>query len=574
MKKKFFVKNFFMFVFPILIPIIILGSLSIVITQNYIVDEIHKSNQVSLRQTRETFELIYKQMNTLDLTFTGDTTLRGEVREALAQEDLVSLFPSDVYHIQTLLDSMVNSNANIHSIYLYMENDHGNFLSAPVGHARLSNASDTEWFDMMEQASLYAKNWTARREAKRYRAFGDKVTLISLFRRFDNNRGIIVLNLRENHLRSLLDNSISYPEQSLLVFDGDSNLILSNTGSLYENITYDQLNSGLYHTDNIIISSVSVFNNWKYVSIIPKSTVEKTPRTLLRITVTLIILSGMVGTALTYFLTRRNYKLLLDIVSIVEKAELGDPLPDIHYDSSDQYNQIVNNILKMFIEKSNLKLELSEKKYQMESLEFRALQSQINPHFLNNTLHAIYWEAFKLTKSPNSATMMLEDLAEILEYAFGDPRESVTVQEEVTYTKNYLKILNYRYQGKFQTLWQVRPDTLALPIKKLILQPLVENSIYHGIKEQSGQGCIKIKSYIRSGNLWLTVIDNGVGMDKETLKKTREDLLFQGERGQHIGLNNTYRRLLLLYGEDCSFIIRSKQGLGTVVTVKIPLDRL
>ena len=219
-------------------------------------------------------------------------------------------------------------------------------------------------------------------------------------------------------------------------------------------------------------------------------------------------------------------------------------------------------------------MQLSERKYRMKVLELLALQSQINPHFLYNTLHTISWKSIAITKKPNEISGMIDNLSTILKYVLSNSNEMVTLDEEIYYTMCYVNIQSVRYRNRFRVKWTYDDDNLAeIMIMKLIFQPLIENSIYHGIKEKEGEGVISVR-LVRDGSflkIWL--IDNGLGMTRERLDEIREMLKPEKDtiKSDHIGLYNVNKRLLLTYGDSYRIRIKSAYGRGTAIFIKFPL---
>ncbi len=237
----------------------------------------------------------------------------------------------------------------------------------------------------------------------------------------------------------------------------------------------------------------------------------------------------------------------------------------------DEYGYIQQNILKTFLEQSYLKMQLSEKRYRMQSMELLALQSQINPHFLYNTLDTLNWISIRLNGHPNQISTLLESLSSILRYSLGHPNETATLAEEIANTRCYVTIQKVRYANKFDLFWEYDEDAGGLQLMKLLLQPLVENSLYHGIKVKKEGGLIKIRIHRCRDTLHIAVIDNGVGIQPERLAELRQEMSEEGEYSAKIGLCSTAKRLSLFYGGRAGLRILSRPGLGTAVKMELPL---
>jgi len=310
----------------------------------------------------------------------------------------------------------------------------------------------------------------------------------------------------------------------------------------------------------------------EYISIIPQKTLYRIPSSLSLFTFILLIISLLLGLALAYSLTRKNHSYLYNIITIIDSAECGKPLPSYPDRIKDEYGYIIHNILKTFIEQSYLKIQLSEREYKMQTLELLALQSQMNPHFLFNTLNAIYLEALNLTGEPNKVNDMLENLTDILEYSLTSPKEFVRLEEEIKYTKSYIKIQKIRYGDKFCIKWDYDENFCDVDVVKFILQPLIENSIIHGIRGKKGKGGIKIKIYKRNQQLYISVIDNGLGIAPENLVKIHKKLSADNDFSAHIGLYNTNKRLKIAYKNEYYLKIKSKLNFGTLVQIRLPIQ--
>ena len=199
--------------------------------------------------------------------------------------------------------------------------------------------------------------------------------------------------------------------------------------------------------------------------------------------------------------------------------------------------------------------------------ELKALQAQINPHFLYNTLDSIIWMA-EWGKT-QEVVQMTSSLARLLRRSISNEREVVTVAEEVEYTQDYLTIQKMRYKDKLEYEILVDQEISQEGIVKLILQPLVENAIYHGIKYKEGKGMIRIRGFRQEDRIVLQVEDDGSGMDEETLTHIFEKHT-KDTKSNGVGLKNVNERLQLYYGTEYGLKYESKIGEGTTATVILP----
>ena len=199
--------------------------------------------------------------------------------------------------------------------------------------------------------------------------------------------------------------------------------------------------------------------------------------------------------------------------------------------------------------------------------ELKALQSQINPHFLYNTLDSIIWMAEG--KKYEEVVLMTASLARLLRQSISNEDEVVPISREVEYAKGYLTIQKMRYKDKLEFQIDVEPSILNIPLIKLVLQPIIENAIYHGLKYKESKGLLLVKGFMKDGNAVLKVIDDGVGMDEETLAHIY-DRHKVNYHSNGVGVYNVQKRLKLYYGENYGITYESEQGVGTTATITIP----
>lgn len=221
----------------------------------------------------------------------------------------------------------------------------------------------------------------------------------------------------------------------------------------------------------------------------------------------------------------------------------------------DRINTLVNQVYQQ---------ELAQK-----NAEIEALQAQINPHFLYNTLDTIIW--LVETGKNEQAVEMVTSLSNFFRSSLSQGRDIITLGEEEIHVRSYLEIQQVRYRDILRYEIHVQPELRGCVLPKLTLQPLVENALYHGIKLRRGLGCILVDAAQEDDRVRITVRDDGAGMPPERLQQLRQSLDTEEQVG--FGLRTVYRRLRLLYGEQCSMELESEPGAGTTVTLRFPIRK-
>jgi two-component system sensor histidine kinase YesM len=229
---------------------------------------------------------------------------------------------------------------------------------------------------------------------------------------------------------------------------------------------------------------------------------------------------------------------------------------------SETFNQMAENI-NILVQK------VYEEHLMKREAELKSLQMQINPHFLYNTLETINWMA--RVHGTEDIGIMVKSLGDLMRATIND-KDYVMLADEINSLNNYLKIQKYRYGNKFEAGFEIDPNTKKLYVPKLILQPLVENAIYHGIEPSIEKGVIQIKTMLDNKELIITVYDSGIGMTHDTISRVLDINSKEDNFTSHsIGLQNVIRRIKTLFGDDYGLEIHSELGEWTRIIVRLPV---
>ena len=252
----------------------------------------------------------------------------------------------------------------------------------------------------------------------------------------------------------------------------------------------------------------------------------------------------------------------------MKKVQEGDfSVSDVVVDSKNEIGSLTKSFDVMTHRIHELMEQNVHEQEEKRKSELKALQSQINPHFLYNTLDSIIWMAEG--KKNEEVVLMTASLARLLRQSISNEDEVVPIANEVEYARGYLTIQKMRYKDKLEFQLEVDSSILYIPLIKLVLQPIIENAIYHGLKYKESKGLLIVKGFMKDGNAVLQVIDDGVGMDEETLAHIY-DKHKVNYHSNGVGVYNVQKRLKLYYGEDYGITYTSELGKGTTATITIP----
>lgn len=272
---------------------------------------------------------------------------------------------------------------------------------------------------------------------------------------------------------------------------------------------------------------------------------------------------------LTVMIVTGIIKPIRELSQATEKISQGDFSVRVQVDTDDEVAVLADgvNIMTESIEQFVDKIKEDERK--MHRADLRLLQEQINPHFLYNTLDTIVW--LIEGNDPDKAVNMVMALSEFFRLVLSKGKEYITIQEEELHIKSYLEIQQVRYRDIMDYEICIAPELYQYKILKLTLQPLVENSLYHGIKYKRAKGKITVVGAMADGNIHFKVQDDGVGMEKEELENLSKEIMKPcKDTGKGFGLANVNERIRMNFGAEYGMTIHSERGKGTCVEIVIP----
>jgi two-component system sensor histidine kinase YesM len=272
---------------------------------------------------------------------------------------------------------------------------------------------------------------------------------------------------------------------------------------------------------------------------------------------------------LTMMIVAGIIKPIQELSQVTRQISQGDFSARARTDTHDEVAQLADSVNSMTESLEELVGKIKEDERKMRHADLRLLQEQINPHFLYNTLDTIVWliEGHASDKAVN----MVVSLSEFFRLVLSKGREYITIQEEEMHIKSYLEIQQVRYRDILEYRIDIAPELYRYKILKLTLQPLVENSLYHGIKYKRAKGVIVVTGKLQGDTVVFQVQDNGVGMEKEELDNLCSEIVKPcQDTGKGFGLANVNERIRMNFGPEFGMKIESAPGAGTCVEVVIP----
>ncbi len=393
--------------------------------------------------------------------------------------------------------------------------------------------------------------------------------------------GVFFIDLNYKLLRDLCEqNSLGLNSYVFIVDEAGNIIYHPKQQLLFRNLTKERIEEVLTCEQDSFIAregdssklytiSKSEETGWSVVGVVSLDSLLpgwKDTQTIYLIVAVVLLLFGLLLTFVLVGAITKPLKTLAEHMQEVEKSDFkGASMERIPYREIEALHSAFNVMTSRI---HQLMEQNIEEQRQKRKSELRALRSQINPHFLYNTLDSIIWMAEG--GKNKEAVMMTSSLARLLRQSISNDEEMIPLKKEIDYTKSYLTIQKMRYKDKLEFVIDVDPLIQNERVVNLIIQPIVENAIYHGIKPKCGKGLIQITGRIWENDIILEVIDDGVGISKEGLDhifdRSRER---ENEKGSGVGVYNVHLRLKLYYGEAYGLSIESTEGVGTKVTMRL-----
>ncbi|MDF2613979.1 MAG: proteinhistidine kinase [Clostridia bacterium] len=277
-----------------------------------------------------------------------------------------------------------------------------------------------------------------------------------------------------------------------------------------------------------------------------------------------ILICILVSPIVVHILTRP----LNEIVEVMKKVQQGNTSARVLVRKKDEFGFIASHF-NMTLDKLNGLYETNlEKQNRLRLSELKALQAQINPHFLYNTLDSIKWLA-KLN-GVNDIGIMVSQLGRLLKNSIHNQNDSIQIRDEVALAESYLAIQKIRYGDKFEAEIHVDENIMPCVVPKFIIQPLVENAIIHGIENKIGKAKLMIRGTRKNDLIIFEIIDDGVGINEEKLVTLNQRAEENEESKGSIGITNVDKRIKLYYGEEYGLNIISLENVGTITRITIP----
>ncbi|NJD03739.1 MAG: hypothetical protein FIA99_14345 [Ruminiclostridium sp.] len=572
------IKNFLLILLLIILPIAIT---SLIIYKNMyavVEEEISTININSLNRVKDVTDAIFQDLDRI----ATEISIIPEVNSFLRSSE--ELYDSEEAYkkIHDYLNTFALIYSYIDSINVFSTKN--NYVISNISSGYIDNFRDRSLYDIYMQRADNSP-WIQFRSKNNIYPY--QISLIRPAHIYGKDKlGAVVVNVNVDELGKLinrtdetLDTIIIVNEYDTVIYSSEKSLISRNIKDEkrfsiipWENTKYSDIIK--INDQNCIVSILkSSYQSWKYISVLPVSGFSQKQEKVRDFILEILFIGILAAFFISLLISVKTFEPIRKIMYIMSNpVEWSSGRGAKEKGNANEIRDIAGNIIKTIYSNNQLKAELQDQLYMLNKAQLTALQTQITPHFLYNTLDTIKWMAVKLTNGRNDVSDVITCLSQLYRICLDTEENMITIEDEIKYTGMYIKIMKARYKEKFTVSWEVDETVVNYKTVKLCLQPLIENAIYHGLKPLRKEGNIKITIKPEKETILMEVSDDGAGISEPELKSLNEamqkEYLFERE---NIGVRNVNQRLKLIMGNGCSLSLTGGTDGGTIASIRIPM---
>ncbi|URZ04776.1 sensor histidine kinase [Clostridium felsineum] len=519
-----------------------------------------------------------------DLSYAANTSSENNYNTLKSLENTNNSTES-IFALQNRINSVLESvfllNKNLHSVFLFNTKGDGFYKIKSGSLYKSFNPSKDKWFynsiKKFGTATIVPtyKLKDVSDSSKSNYVFGISRGLV----KYSDSKvvGVILINTDITVLANIINKSIIYPSQEILIVDSENNIIYdTNTKKIGTKINFSCLikstaaskHMKVNGVNSLITKAHSSTYDWTIINIIPTKSLNANVNSLQIKFYFFIFLFIILSIFMILILSKQIIDPIKNLSAIMKLVEAGNLKVNVISKNKDEIGDLANSFNSMTQKINELINEVYTNKLKQKDIELQMLQNQINPHFIYNTLESIHMMAE--INNDKEVSKMSVILGQILRYGLSNKTKPVTVHDEISNLKHYLMLQEIRFDNLENINIDIDSSLYNKEILKLTFQPIIENALYHGLNSMETGGRVSIIGKNIGLNMTFCISDNGLGMDETQVSLLNEYINGGNENFKSIGLKNVNTRIKLHYGSNYGIKIKSKLNLGTKVIVLLP----
>jgi two-component system, sensor histidine kinase YesM len=578
----------------IIIPLVVTSIISYSIYKNSMLNEISDYSLKIVNQLNNNIDTYLEDMVGISILPMYDKDLQNFLQNGngydYTDQKNIDLYKQDKLH--NFLFTLNNLRTEIDGVFIYSSegkvyyNIRGKGI---VGSGKINEKYDytsSEWYKKAKaengKSVIIGTHLQDQVLASDKRVFSIAKIIKDI--NYGTDIGSILIDVDLSKIEEICKGVIYSNRERIIILDNSDKIIYSSLGAekidavntglkKMEGVEHGSYYSDLYGEEYLVTFTKSQYSEWRTVRLVPIVQLLHATQIIKRLTFVISMLSMFFAVLFLFFIAKKISYPIHKLKSKMELVEKGDFDVSVDIKSKNEIGMLGDKFNKMVTKLRDLVRTVYQVQIQNKEAQLIALQNQINPHFLYNTLDSIHMMAE--INSDFEVSKMITTLAKLLRYSIKSSNDLVTIRDEIKHVKNYITIQEVRYENKFKFFLDIDKTLEEYKILKLILQPLVENCIYHGIKDNEAACYILVTAELEGDLITIRVIDNGMGMTEERLAEVKESIIKNDRNVEEksIGICNVNNRIKTYFGEKFGLEVSSKQNAGTEISIHIPAVR-
>ncbi|MGG1520057.1 histidine kinase [Paenibacillus oryzisoli] len=575
--------------FAVILPLVSLGFVSYGIATSVTEDKAKSAGLTTLRQISDKLNFVIQDVENMSMFLIGQKDIQNYLSSEEGDVNSYSLIVGTLWNLSS-------SKKYIANITIAPRNNNPMLSTTTITKSGLTPL--IQQYDKAIQSA--PKWWSPLYEIQTTDGPKKVISLVRPIRDFSTFKtlGTLSFSLDQKELASYLTTAgwetsgfvVMLDSENQIIAGGDPSWQMRDIADVFPGMNPFSSASGVSNVLQGLTPYTVLYNTlpgigWKLVGLIPTEIYQKQNRFVLNVTAVTVVIALLIAMGLVLYFLRWVTNPLMKLTKSLKDLNPDEATPTIEVKSTDEIGLLVHSYNKLSERIGRLKEQVQLNEAMKKEADILALQAQINPHFLYNTLSSIHWIA--LMNQDRQIAEMVGALSDFLRFSLNKGEEFCLVQQEVAHAQNYAYIQAIRFPDQFEIEFFFDPELLQLPMLKLLLQPLIENSMIHGIQKKKAKGHIYVHGELRESEMKFVVEDTGIGMDELKLREIQAVLTAASQElglrnaadreavrtVTSYGLVNVHRRLLLHYGQQSGLTVDSTQGAGTRIAFTIPYER-
>ncbi|OUS73305.1 hypothetical protein B1748_22820 [Paenibacillus sp. MY03] len=579
-RNSILVRNFLITLLLLMVPLGVVHLLVYAYNDTINREEISRSHMNELERFKDAMDNSLFNLENLSLQMASQTDFasvgKGNFDFPLKYEQL-----NKIRRIQDAMLMAQLTNTSLESIFVFVKDKQ--YLIAGTSGGNINKYDVDWWYDVYRDRQDTTSSWTqflrsgtgSNDESPDFLAHFRQ---LPIYGSSSEKSGVLFVSFNMNPLKPFLSMQAGklyiIDSQQRIIYAPQADRIGSEFSELEPNAAHaveQSTVSEIIHSggmDYTLSAVPSGYRDWQYVSVLPLRHYYAKQVKFRQFMIMLVLLALVSSLLFALVISLQNYRPISGILSMLKRGE-GETgsrrgkLNEIKYISS--------SISSSNEQRQEMERELQHRYELLKKSQAIALQAQIKPHFLYNTLELINMKAIRMTRGKNDVSDMILALSRLLRLSLITEDDIIPLRKELEHAQLYIQLQQLRLDGGLEVIWKINENILEYDTIKLTLQPILENAVYHGIQPSSRQGVISIVGYAEADAVILKVKDNGVGLPRAVADEVNQSFLQTPIRqNESIGLRNVNQRIQLVFGSEYGLRLASREGEGTLVEMRLP----